>query len=134
MHIEKTTLSETKMTIHLKATDEATFNQALIDAGWAWQAEYAVDEEGNPTEDVIKEAGTAFYTASHSLDVIGVIHKETGNIITVEATDDMPEYTYPETAPIDGWHANLLLHGEELPEALADFVIEAPANPVRKFA
>ena len=30
--------------------------------------------------------------------------------------------------------ANLLLHGEELPAALADMVIEAPANPVRRFA
>jgi hypothetical protein len=35
---------------------------------------------------------------------------------------------------VDGWHANLLLHGEELPAALADMVIEAPANPVRRFA
>jgi hypothetical protein len=126
------------MTIHLKATDEATFNQALIDAGWAWETTYQVevDEEGNETvtEEVLKEAGVDYYTATHSLDVIGVIHKETGNMITVEATDDMPEFEYPETAPIDGYHANLLLHGEELPEALADFVIEAPATPVRKFA
>lgn len=126
------------MTIHLKAADEATFNQALIDAGWAWETEYVVtvDEEGNETvtEEVAKEAGVEYYSPTHSLDVIGVIHKETGNMITVEATDDMPEFEYPETAPIDGWHANLLLHGEELPEALADFVIEAPATPVRKFA
>ena len=126
------------MTIHLKATDETTFNQALIDAGWAWETEYRVevDEEGNETvtEDVIREAGVEHYTATHSLDIIGVIHKETGNMITVEATDDMPEFEYPETAPIDGFHANLLLHGEEMPEALADFVIEAPATPVRRFA
>ena len=126
------------MTIHLKATDEATFNQALIDAGWAWETEYRVevDEEGNETvtEEVIREAGVEHYTATHSLDIIGTIYKETGNMITVEATDDMPEHEYPEMAPIDGWHANLLLHGEDMPEALADFVIEAPTTPVRKFA
>jgi len=126
------------MTIHLKAADEATFMQALKDCEWAWDTEYRVevDIEGNETvtEDVIKEAGIDTYTATHSLDIIGVIHKETGNMITVEATDDIPEHEYPETAPIDGWHANLLLHGEEIPEALADFVIEAPSAPVRRFA
>lgn len=127
------------MTIHLKATDEATFNQALIDAGWAWETEYVttVDEatgEETVTDEVLREAGVANYTATHSLDVIGTIYQETGETITVEATDDMPEHTYPETAPIDGWHANLLLHGEEMPEALAGFEIEAPATPYRKFA
>ena len=74
------------------------------------------------------------YSATHSLDIIGVIHAETGETITVEATDDMAEHTYPETAPIDGWHANLLLHGEELPDALSGLVIDAPTAPVRRFA
>ena len=126
------------MTIHLKAADEATFMQALKNCKWAWDTEYRVevDIEGNETvtEDVIREAGIANYTSTHSLDVIGTIYIETGNMITVESTDDMPEYEYPETAPIDGWHANLLLHGEELPEALAGFVIESPSTPYRKFA
>ena len=126
------------MTIHLKATDEATFNQALIDAGWAWETEYRVevDEEGNETvtEDVIREAGVEHYTATHSLDVIGTIHMPTGNMLTSEADEDGNTFEYPEMAPIDGWHANLLLHGEDMPEALADFVIEAPSTPIRKFA
>jgi hypothetical protein len=125
--------------IYLKADDEATFTAALKTAGWAWDTEYRVEvdletEEETVTEDVIREAGMEAYSATHSLDIIGVIHAETGETITVEATDDMAEHTYPETAPIDGWHANLLLHGEELPAALADMVIEAPANPVRRFA
>ena len=126
------------MTIHLKATDEATFNQALIDAGWAWETEYRVevDEEGNETitEDVIREAGVEHYTATHSLDVIGTIHMPTGNTLTSEPNEDGDTFEYPEMAPIDGWHANLLLHGEDMPEALAGFEIEAPATPVRKFA
>ena len=124
--------------IYLKATDEATFSAALITAGWAWDTEYRVetDEDGNETvtEDVVREAGVEAYSATHSLDIIGVIHAETGETITVEATDDMEEHTYPETAPIDGWHANLLLHGEELPSELSGFVIEAPTAPVRRFA
>ncbi len=125
--------------IYLKADDEATFTTALKTAGWAWDTEYRVEvdletEEETVTEDVIREAGMEAYSATHSLDIIGVIHAETGETITVEATDDMPEYTYPETAPIDGWHANLLLHGEELPDALSGLVIDAPTAPVRQFA
>jgi hypothetical protein len=125
--------------IYLKATDEATFTAALKTAGWAWDTEYRVDvdietQEETVTEDILREAGMSAYTHTHSLDIIGVIHAETGETITVEATDDMEEHTYPETAPIDGWHANLLLHGEELPEAFADMVIQAPSNPVRRFA
>jgi hypothetical protein len=125
--------------IYLKADDEATFTAALKTAGWAWDTEYRVEvdletEEETVTEDVVREAGMEAYSATHSLDIIGVIHAETGETITVEATDDMPEHTYPEMAAIDGYHANLLLHGEELPEAFADMVIEAPSNPVRRFA
>ena len=119
--------------IYLKAADEATFNQALKDCEWAWDTEYRVevDIDGNETvtEDVIREAGTNCYTATHSLDVIGVIHVETGNMLTDDNGGE-----YPEMEPIDGWHANLLLHGEELPAALEPFVIEAPSTPHRKFA
>jgi hypothetical protein len=125
--------------IYLKADDEATFTAALKTAGWAWDTEYQLDEDGNrvqvESEDVVlREAGIEAYSHTHSLDIIGVIHVETGETITVEATDDMEEHTYPETAPIDGWHSNLLLHGEELPDALSGFVIEAPTAPVRRFA
>ena len=125
--------------IYLKADDEATFTTALKTASWAWDTEYRVETdidtgEEAVTEDVIREAGMEAYSHSHSLDIIGVVHLPTGEDITVEATDDMEEHTYPETAPIDGWHANLLLHGEELPASLTSFVIEAPSAPVRRFA
>ena len=120
--------------IYLKADDEATFTAALKTAGWAWDTEYREEVDGEVTEDVIREAGIEAYSATHSLDIIGVIHAETGETITVEATDDMAEHTYPETSPIDGWHANFLLHGEELPDVLSGFVIEAPTAPVRRFA
>jgi hypothetical protein len=116
--------------IYLKAADEATFNQALVDAGWTEEITTPAEEEGG--EETTTTVNTC-YTATHSLDVIGVIYVETGNTLT-HTDEDGNTFEYPETAPIDGYHANLLLHGEEIPEALADFVIEAPANPVRKFA
>jgi len=119
------------MTIYLKAPDKETFDQAVIDAGWSEEVFVPGDIDG---DNDTTETRLVCYTTTHSLDIIGVIHAETGGTITVEATDDMPEHTYPETAPIDGWHANLLLHGEELPSALSGFVIEAPTAPVRRFA
>jgi hypothetical protein len=107
--------------IYLKAADEATFNQAVVDAGWTYQ-EAAPESDDEVTV-------TNYYTATHSLDVIGVIHVETGNMLTDDNGGE-----YPEMAPIEGWHANLLLHGEELPAALEPFVIEAPSTPHRRFA
>ena len=126
--------------IYLKADDQATFEAALSTCGWKTETTYAVDEDGNEVVDdqgeriVNNVGGINAYNHNHSLDIIGTIHVETGETITIEATDDTPEQTYPETAPIDGWHANLLLHGEDLPDALSGFVIEAPTAPVRRFA
>jgi len=118
-------------TIYLKAPDKATFDQAIIDAGWTVDVE--VPPMGEDAE-ATTETQVQYFTTTHSLDVIGNIMVETGNMITIEATDDEPESQYPETAPIEGWHANLLLHGEDMPDALAGFVIEAPATPSRRFA
>ena len=114
--------------IYLKAADEATFNQAVVDAGWTYEVE--LEQRDSDAEPVVE---VNYYTATHSLDVIGVIHVETGNMLTHEDSDG-ETFEYPETAPIDGWHANLLLHGEELPAALEPFVIEAPSTPHRRFA
>ncbi len=68
-----------------------------------------VDEEGN--------------CSVPNLDVIGLIYEggeydEDGEVIT------------PPTA-IPGWHVNLI---GEVPEAFAEYVIEAPAHPYRVFA
>ena len=117
--------------IYLKADDEVILTTALKTAGWAWDAEYQLDEDGSRVQ--IKEASVEAYNATRSLDIVGVIYLDTGNVIKVEGPDG-EEVEVPETAPIDGWHANLLLHGEELPDALSGFVIEAPSNPVRRFA
>lgn len=121
--------------IYLKADDEATFTAALKTAGWAWDDEYHVeiDIDGNETvtEEVVKQAGVSEYTNTHSLDIIGIIYAETGNMIEGPEGE---EQEVPEMAPIDGWHANLLLHGEDMPEALESFVIEEPSAPNRRFA
>jgi len=126
------------MTIYLKAADEATFIQALKEFKWAWDTEYytEVDNQGNEivTDNIKREAGINAYTATHSLDVVGTIYIETGNTLTSEPDENGNTFEYPETAPIDGYHANLLLHGEDMPEELTVFAIDSPATPYRKFA
>ena len=117
------------MTIYLKATDEATFNQALVDAGWSETVEVPSEDD-----EVTEQVNYILFNETHSLDVIGTIYAETGNTLTTEENEFGDTFEYPETAPIDGYHANLLLHGEEMPEALAGFVIEAPTTPARRFA
>jgi hypothetical protein len=63
------------------------------------------------------------------LDVIGLIHKPTGNIIT---TDDVE---YPEMLPIEGWHANMKANlTEEQETALTPFLVPEPTTPARKWA
>lgn len=109
--------------IYLKADNEEVFSQALDEAGWTYTE--VVDEEST--------ISISCYTATHSLDIIGMINVETGNILS-NTDDEGTVYEYPEMAPIEGWHANLLLHGEELPASLEPFVIEAPSTPHRKFA
>jgi len=117
--------------IYLKAPDKESFDQAVIDAGWSEEVFVPGDIDG---DNDTTETRLACYTTTHSLDVIGTIYRETGNMITVSETSDYPASEYAETEAVDGYHANLLLHGEDMPEALAGFVIEAPTAPVRRFA
>ena len=59
-------------------------------------------------------------------DIIGTIYKPTGLMIT-----DSDGAEYPETAPVDGYHVNVLT--EELTELLQPYVV-TPKTLVRVFA
>ncbi len=60
---------------------------------------------------------------AHALDIIGTIYKPTGTMLQTEEGD------FPETAPIPGWHCNLI---GELPVEAEPYVV-TPANPVRTY-
>jgi hypothetical protein len=63
-----------------------------------------------------------------NLDVIGLIYKPTGNIITTDG------FEYPEKLPISGWHANIKADLTEEQEAvLTPFLVPEPIAPVRKW-
>ena len=75
------------------------------------------DEDGNVTAE-------AYVTPNYAnIDTIGIIYKPTGEMLQGE---DGP---YPAMAPIEGWHVNVRLVGEDA-DALAPFVVE-PKTPVR---
>ena len=95
------------MNYYIKTTDEAELWSALEAADLAYQDE-----------------GEWVFTGM-ALDIIGVIYKPTGQMLT-----DPDGGAYPEMAPIDGYHANLIADAsvEGLP------IIEAPDTPYRIWA
>ena len=69
-------------------------------------------------------------TADYAIDVVGVIQKPTGVMLT-----DDEGMEYPEMAALDGWHVNLRLSGDGRradAEALAAYTVDpSPATPSR---
>jgi hypothetical protein len=62
-----------------------------------------------------------------AIDVIGTIYKPTGKMLKAKKGEEPA----PETAPLEGWHANVR-HTAEAPELDAYKV--TPQNPVRGWA
>jgi hypothetical protein len=94
----------------LKFADEAEANAALF------------TEQTNVQDDVVETVLMPKYAA---VDVVGVIYKPTGNVLTTD------EGEVPEMAPLDGWHANVR-HNVEAPE-LQPFQVY-PVAPKRMWA
>lgn len=67
--------------------------------------EYVLDENNNPV--MASEKVFNRFTKEYAIDVIGLIYKETDNMIT-----DSENFEYAEMAPIDGWHVNFRLIDE----------------------
>lgn len=80
------------------------------------------DEQTNVQGDVVETVKVPKYAA---VDVIGVIYKPTGEMITTD------EGEVPAMAPLDGWHVNIR-HSAEAPELVAYQVF--PQAPVRGWA
>ena len=72
-----------------------------------------------------EDAPIPVYIGTVAVDVVGVIHKPTGDTLT-----DSDGNSYPEMAPIPGWHINL---SGSVP-GLAAFEIDPPTTPARVFA
>ena len=90
----------------LKFTSEAEAAAAF--------AQWATDEATYPS-----------YIGTVAVDVVGVIHKPTGDTLI-----DSEGNSYPDMQSIPGWHINL---SDSVPE-LSAFEIDPPATPARVFA
>lgn len=94
----------------LKFTDQAACVEAF--------APYLVS-------DIQGDAQMPNYIGTSAVDVVGVIHKPTGEYTTTEEG-----FRVPVMQVIDGYHVNL---SGDCPADLESFLIEV-ANPVRVFA
>ena len=73
-------------------------------------------------DSILQDGETLRY---HNIDVIGVIYKPTGAMLTGEDGIE-----YPEMKNIEGWHVNVWVLPEEDATALQPYVITT-TNPVR---
>ena len=79
-------------------------------------------EQTNVQDDIVETVKVPRYAA---VDVIGVIYKPTGKMLTTD------EGEMPEMAPLEGWHVNVR-HTAEAPELVTHQIF--PQNPVRGWA
>ena len=95
----------------LKFKTEAAANKVLF------------TEQTQVMDDVVETFKVSNFP-QHSVDIIGVIYKPTGKLLTSE------EGSFPEMAPVDGWHVNV--RGPE-DATLAKYHVQVN-TPVRMWA
>jgi len=128
----------TKRDFYFFFTDEAAaatalqpfYHQPQIQSVDPETGEKLYNEETD--EPIMENDGDAYlvmHSHNHSFDIVGLIHKPTGNMLT---DDDGIEY--PEMAAISGWHVNLRIRGDYMrdeAEAIDTQYGVEPATPHR---
>ena len=115
---------------YLKLASEAEMPTALAAF---YQQDYTTIVDPETGEESTQVEGNPYFVPNsydYAIDVVGVIHKPTGVMLTDEEGNE-----YPEMAPLDGWHVNLRLSGEgrrDDAEALAAYTVDpTPVTPAR---
>jgi len=109
----------------LKLASEADMPTALS-AFYRQDTETTVDDETG--EETVTNVGDPYMvkqTADYAIDILGIISKPTGNILT-----DAEGNEYPEQAPIDGWHINIRLLNDTLREVTEAIDLTNGTSPV----
>lgn len=120
---------------YLKANSEQEIWEALESVDLAYKDYDTEDELNVRPDDMIDDtwqptgAFTYVFTGT-SLDMIGTIYKETGNMISV-TSEEGAVVEIPEYVALEGFHANMIgsPNGD-----LSAIVVDAPKTPNRKFA
>jgi hypothetical protein len=118
-----------KTDFYLKLDSEVDMPTALS-AFYKQGSHVETDEEGNENVVLDCDLHLVSHTADYAIDVVGVIHKPTGTMLT-----DDEGREYPEMAALDGWHVNIRLIGDNKRadvEALAAYFVDPePTTPSR---
>ena len=119
-----------KTDFYIKLNSEADMPTALA-AFYKQDYTTIVDPEtGEESTQIEGDPYLVSGSADYAIDVVGVIQKPTGVMLT-----DDEGMEYPEMAALDGWHVNLRLSGDGRradAEALAAYTVDpSPATPSR---
>ena len=96
-----------KTDFYLRLQSEAD-TPAALSAFYKQDYTVTVDEEtGEEIQTPEGDPYLVMHTADYAIDIVGVIHKPTGNTLTDDAG-----FEYEETTPLDGWHINFRLVGD----------------------
>jgi len=96
-----------KTDFYLRLQSEADTPAAL---SAFYKQDYTVTVDEDTGEEIQTPEGDPYlvmHTADYAIDIVGVIHKPTGNTLTDDAG-----FEYEETTPLDGWHINFRLVGD----------------------
>ena len=125
--IEETT---PKTDFYIKLASEADMPSVLASF---YRQDTTTEVDGETGEETVVNVGDPYlvqHTADYAIDVVGIIHKPTGVMLT-----DADGNEYPEMAALDGWHINLRLVGEVKrveAEALVAYTVDpTPVTPSR---
>lgn len=121
-----------KTDFFIKLASEADMPTALA-AFYKQDSTTVVDPEtGEEHVQLEGEPSLVQNTHDYAMDIVGVIYKPTGVMLT-----DAEGNEYPEMAPLDGWHINIRLIGDKMREAVeaVDAVYGVvPETPARVWA
>jgi hypothetical protein len=84
--------------------------------------------DGETWEETVVNVGDPYMLLScvdYAIDIVGIISKPTGNILT-----DADGNEYPEQAPIDGWHINIRLLNDTFREVTEAIDLTNGTSPV----
>jgi hypothetical protein len=113
---------------YLKLASEADMPAVLADFYRQDTTTLVDDETGEETVINVGDPYLVPFTPDYAIDVVGVINKPTGVMLTDPAGNE-----YPEMAPIDGWHVNLRIMGDARradAEALTSYIVDpTPVTP-----
>jgi len=113
----------------LKLASEADM-PTVLSAFYRQDTETTVDDEtGEETVVNVGEPYLVAHTPDYAIDIVGVIHRPTGVILT-----DADGNEHPEQAPLDGWHVNIRIVGDAMRdtvEALDAICGVIPNRPAR---